>query len=174
MGPISRAFKECESSLESFSTYATVNLTDDRNGTPPLHVEEADEEKYCRKITAEIGYALLLVVSLIELVVRALLSLVAFPVLLIMNSLDCSVSAKGYVLLPTIAGTLVTAENTAKLAVLLFTNFCEEEIDYDQTAPDFSECNDCFGNYVNDFFGDKLHRPEKLEEQQEEVIEEKF
>src|SRR5579872_1690150 len=105
-------FRECESSLVSFTTFVTVNLTDYRNGTASL-VEEAYEGKYCRKISAEIGYALLLVVSLIELVVRALLSLIAFPVLLIMNSLNCSVSAKQCILLPTIAGTFVTAENTA-------------------------------------------------------------
>jgi hypothetical protein len=179
---ITGQFRHCSSAFVSLSVYATVNLTDFRNGYvapeegAALELEPIESPKAVelwKRVTAEIGYALLLVVSIVEAVARALLMVVAIPVLFIMDCLWCTSDKMRLVANITSGGFLLTTENIAKLTVLLFTNLCEEEeIVYDHHFPDFKPCNDCIGHYVNDFFGGKLHNPPKpTEGQQPETAE---
>lgn len=146
-------FRDCEASIVSFTTWATVNLTDFRNGEP-VPKGQVDEGKCCRKITAELGYVVLLLVSVIEFVVRAILSLIAAPLLFIMGCLDCS--GMGLVASVSLWGTIVTGENVVKLAALLFKNLSEDYINYDRTAHEFSSFNGELLGSINECYGGKL------------------
>lgn len=130
-------FAHWGSTATSFSCWATVQLTKFRNNENSEGKAEPMEcmETFARRGAAEIGYALLLLISVIEACVRLVLAAILMPILALVledrGPDDPSVHV-GHV---TLAGFILSGLNILHTISALFTNICTKQVNYNTLFP---------------------------------------
>lgn len=121
--------------LFSLSTYATIELCDYRNDIP----KDADDmEKFGRRIVAELGFALMLVASLVETAARLALGVLAE--LLLLCATPFTDTKDTFMIVGFLAGggAAICLGNALTCATALLRNIFERNLPYDAILPPYA------------------------------------
>ncbi len=138
---VGQAFENRANSLYSLSTYLAVQLVHFRNGPNKSEREMTDVEAWGRKIVGELGFAALVVASVIETLVRIILILPLTAIDLCCipeENKDAHWCLKKF----TWSGAAISGENIFNCFTAAVENFrAEKSLDYDQIMPSISAYN---------------------------------
>jgi hypothetical protein len=142
---ISYSFSNVGSCATSFSTYATIQVTKfrDKHDEYGRAQEMGCPEMAGRAVAAELAFVLLAVVSVVETLARAILSLVAVPVALVLYNCCEQRDLAEKIGMASIGGAIFSAQNVANCFAALIANCsCNGFLYYEELIPCMQEYND--------------------------------